>query len=93
MNDKTSGQSIALGQFCFAGLTTAERPTFCKQFGSGGTMNSAINAAAAEKCCIRRVHDGVHGELGHVASDNFDPSTAPRTSLSHLRESRMPPLE
>ena len=44
----------------FAGLATAKGSTFCKQFGSSGAMNRAINSTAAEKCRVSRVYNGVH---------------------------------
>jgi hypothetical protein len=72
MNDKTTGQSVALRQFCFAGLATAERPTFYEQFGSSGAMNRAINSATAEKCCVRRVYYGGHIKRRDVAAGKVD---------------------
>ena len=82
VNHKTSRQSVAPRQFRFAGLATAERPTFCAQFRPGSAMNCAINSPAAEKRGVRRVHDGVDIELRDVAADDVDLSGRAQNSAT-----------
>ena len=35
-------------------------------------MNRAIDSSAAEKCGVRRVHNGIDFELSDIAADNLN---------------------
>jgi hypothetical protein len=58
---------------------------FREQFRSGGVMNRSIDSAATEKHRIRRVHNGIHIDLGNIAAGNVDSWIARGWRLSHAR--------
>jgi hypothetical protein len=60
MNDMPRRQLVARSDPGAAGLAAAKRAAFGEQLRSGGTMNRAIDAAAAEQRSIRGVDDGIN---------------------------------
>jgi hypothetical protein len=60
MNDMPRRQTITLGDLGVAGCAAAKRAAFGEQLRPGGTMDRAIDAAAAEQRRIRGVDDGVN---------------------------------
>src|SRR6266446_2048939 len=72
VNDELSGQTIGASNFRFAGSTTAECPAFHEQVRAGRAMNRAIDSSAAEKRCVRRVHNSIDIELRDVAAVDFE---------------------
>ena len=60
VNDESSWQTISARDFSFAWTTTAQRAAFGEQFRACGAVNRPIDAATAEKRCVRSVHNGVN---------------------------------
>src|SRR4051812_8362472 len=79
MPDRTDGvdhvpgrQAIAFGDLGIAGLAAVERPALGQQLLTRGTMDRAIDPAAAEQRFIRGVDDGVHREGDDVGLDGAE---------------------
>jgi hypothetical protein len=72
VNNKARRQMIAATNSRFARSTTAESLAFSEQLGPGGAMNCTVDPAAAEKCGVRSVNDGIHVELCDIAAERFD---------------------
>lgn len=64
-------QPVTAGDLGIAGVATAERAAFGKQFGAGSAMDGAVDTAAAEQGCIGGVDDRVDGERGDVGNDDL----------------------
>jgi len=56
----------------FAWKTTAQRAAFGEQFRASGAVNRPIDAATAEKRCVRRVHNGINVHFSNVAAEDLD---------------------
>ncbi len=76
MNHMLGRQPISFGDLGVAGGTTMQCAAFGKQFGAGGTMDSAIDAAAAEQRRIGGVDDGVNAQCRDIGNDDFQPRRA-----------------
>ena len=81
--DRTDGmdhmlrlEPIPAGDLGVAGRAAIQRAALGKQFGAGGAMDRAIDAAAAEQRRIRGVDDGVNAQCGDVGNDDFQPRLA-----------------
>ncbi len=64
---------MAAGDLGAAGRAAAERAAFVQQVGSGGAMDGAVDAAAAEQRAVGGVDDGVdvkRGDVGDVDVEN-----------------------
>jgi len=72
VDDELHRQAMAAGDTRLAGRATAERPALLEQAGSGGTVDGAVHAAAAEQRVVRRVHDGVDGQGRDVGFDGLE---------------------
>jgi MarR family transcriptional regulator for hemolysin len=74
MNDIVCGQLETCGDARFAGATAnarrtfRQRPTGCKQRGSCGAVDRAIDATTAEQSGIGGIDDGIHAQLGDVGA-------------------------
>jgi hypothetical protein len=66
MKDPFCRQSEAWSRFSVAGRAPVELCASRKQFGTGGAMDGAIDAAASQKRRIRGIHDYVDFKLGNV---------------------------
>lgn len=86
VNDVTAWQIPAAGQFGMTGLATSECAALLEQPGSGGPVNGAVDATAAEQCIVGCIDDRIDGKLGDVAFEDLDP-------FAHAILSRMPLLE
>ena len=53
-----------------------ERAAFGEQFGSGGAMNGAVHATAAEQRGVGGVDDGVNAKRRDVGDNDFQPCRA-----------------
>jgi len=73
VDDVACVQLVPAGDPCLAGGTTAQPAALVQQSGAGGTVNGAIDPAAAQQRFVRRVDDRVHRERGYVALDDFHP--------------------
>ena len=60
MNDMPRRKFVAFGDFGAAGFAATKRAAFGKQLGSGGTMDCAIDTAAAKQRGVRGVDDGIN---------------------------------
>jgi len=49
VNDELRGKFVSFGEFGIAGLATTERPAFFQKLRTGGAVNRAVNASAAEQ--------------------------------------------
>lgn len=72
MDDVPSRQPITFSYPGFSGRTSTEKVTFLQQLRARRAMNGAIDTGSAEQRRIRRVDDGVHGELRDIAVDDLD---------------------
>ena len=62
MNDVPGLEAIAAGDLGGTGVAAAQRLALGQQLGSGGAMDRAVDAAAAEQRRVRGVDDGVDVE-------------------------------
>ena len=69
MNDVTGRQPEARRQARFAGFAAAELSTNFQQFRSGGPVDGAVNAAAAQQRTICRIDDGIDRQGGDIGFD------------------------
>ena len=69
-------QPIAPGDLGVAGRAAIERAALGEQFGPGGAMDRAVNAAPAEQRRIGGVDDGVNAQRRDVGNDDFQPRRA-----------------
>ena len=69
-------QPIAARDLGAAGLAAAERPAFGEQFRSGGAMDGAVDAAAAEQRAVRRIDDRIERKRRDVGNADFKPGGA-----------------
>ena len=67
---------VAPGNLGIAGFATLQHSAFHDEFGAGGAMDRAIDAASAEQRRIRRVDDGVNAQCGDVGNNDFQPRLA-----------------
>lgn len=72
VNDMGGGETIALGEFCLAGLAAAKQAAFVEKFRSGSAVNRSVNAATAEQGAVGGVDDGIDGQGGDVGFENLD---------------------
>ena len=66
MNDVPGLEAIAAGDLGGTGVATAQRLALGQQLRSGGAMDGAVDAAAAEQRPVRCIHDGVDVERRDV---------------------------
>jgi len=69
-------QPIAACDFHGSGVTAAERPARGEQFRSGGAMDRAVDAAAAEQGAVGRIDDGVERQRRDVGHADIEPGGA-----------------
>ena len=81
--DRTDGvdhmprrKPVSAGDLGVARRAAIERAAFGEQFGPGGAMDRAIDAAPAEQRRIRGVDDGVNAQGRDVGNDDFEPRRA-----------------
>src|SRR5215472_5278090 len=67
MDDVLRPQAVSAGDPGFAGGTAAERPAFLQKVPTRRAVDGTVDAATAEKACVRRVHDRVNRERRDVA--------------------------
>ena len=72
MDDVAGCQAIAPGDPRLAGRAAAQRTAFGEKLGTGGAVDGAIDAAAAQQAFVGRVHYGIDVEAGDVAFDDLD---------------------
>src|SRR5205807_2249937 len=72
MDDVLRGQAIAACQPRLTGRAAADRAAFLQEFGAGGAVDRAIDAAAAEQRGIGRVDDDVDGKPRDVSALHRD---------------------
>jgi hypothetical protein len=82
VNDMPRRKFVALGDLGAASFAAMKRAAFGEQFGSGGAMDRAIDAAAAQQRGIRGVDDGVNAQRGDIGDDDFEPR---RTDVARSR--------
>ena len=80
MDHILAGQPVALRDPGAPGLAAAQCPAFLQQLGAGGAMDTAVDAAAAQKRRIGRVDDGVHVHFRDVIPDDLKGHRATRLS-------------
>src|SRR5579862_1826810 len=68
VNDMLRRQPITAGDLGGAGRAAAKRSAFDKQFRSGGAMDRAVDATAAEQAPIGGIDDGVDRKRGDVGN-------------------------
>ena len=85
MDHVTAWQVPATGHLGMTGLATSECAALLEQPGSGGPVNGAVDATAAEQRAVGGIDDGIDGKCGDVAFEDLDP-------LAHAFLSRMPRL-
>jgi hypothetical protein len=71
MNDVEGRQAIAARDLGRAGFAAVERFAFLQQLRACGTMDRAVDPAAAEQRRVRRIDDGVDRERGDVGDDDI----------------------
>ena len=76
MDDVLCLQSITAGDLGAAGFAAAQRPAFGEQIWTGGAMDRAVNAAAAEQRPVRRVDDCIERKRGDVGNADIKPRGA-----------------
>ena len=76
MDDMARRQAVAQGDPGVAGGAAAQLTAFGQQFGTGGAMNRAIDATAAQQRNIRRVDDGVDSERRDIGDGDLEPRRA-----------------
>jgi hypothetical protein len=76
MNDMPGRKPVTFGDFGIAGGAAAEAAAFGQKLRSGGAMDGAIDAAAAEQRFIGGVDDGVNAQGGDVGGDDLEPGRA-----------------
>ncbi len=64
VDDVPGRESVAAGNFCFAGGAAPQRATFVEQFDPCSAVDGAIHAAATEQSLIVRVDDRVDALSG-----------------------------
>ncbi len=72
MNHMPRRQTVCQSDFGVAGLAAMQRAAFGEQLRPGRTMDSAINAAAAEQRTIRGVDDGVDAERRDIRDGDVE---------------------
>ena len=83
--DDVLGLEVAAGgELGVAGRAAAELPARRKDRRPAGTMNRAIDAAAAAQSAVRRVDDGVGVLMRDVTLEQLD-STRPDGEFAHAR--------
>ena len=73
MNDVPGLEAIAAGDLGGTGVAAAQRLALGQQLGSGGAMDGAVDAAAAEQRPVGRVDDGIDVERRDVGDANLEP--------------------
>ena len=76
VNHMLGRQAIASGDLGVACLAAVEHAALGHELRPRGTMDRAIDAAAAEQRRICRVDDGVNAQAGDVGNDDFQPRRA-----------------
>src|SRR5262245_34972685 len=72
MDHVTRLQPITSGDLGLAGRAAAERAALGQKLRSGGTVNGAVDATAAQKAFVRGIDDGIDVEACDVAFDDVD---------------------
>jgi len=65
-------QAISLRDLGVTGFATVQHPAFDGEFGSGSTMDRAVNTAATQQRAIGGVDDGVNAQCRDVGNDDLD---------------------
>jgi hypothetical protein len=73
MDDVPGLEAIAAGDLGGTGVATAQGLAFGQQLRSGGTMDGAVDAAAAEQRGVGSVDDGVDVERRDVGDADLEP--------------------
>ena len=76
MNHMPRRELVSSGDLGAAGLTAIQGAAFGEQLGSRGTMDRAIDPAAAEQRAICGVDDGVNAQCGDIGDDDVEPRRA-----------------
>lgn len=78
MPDRTDGmdhvfgrQPVSAGDLGIAGVAATERAAFVEQLRARGTVDGAINTAAAQQRRVGRVDDGVNAQCRNISDDDF----------------------
>ena len=66
----TGRQSVALGDPGLAGRAAADFSAFVQELGPGGTVDRAVDPAAAEQTLVGRIDDRINRLAGDVALDD-----------------------
>jgi hypothetical protein len=69
-------QSVTQRDLCIAGRTAIQGVARGEQFGPGGPMNGAIDAAPTKERRVGGVDDGVNAQCGDVGNNDFQPRLA-----------------
>ena len=72
MNDFLARQVVRRGDFGGARGAAVQGAAFCEEGGAGGSVDGAVDAAAAEQGGVRRVDDGGDGEVGYGGAEVGD---------------------
>ena len=73
MDDVPGLEAIAAGDLGGTGVATAQGLALGQQLGAGGTMDGAVDAAAAEQRGVGSVDDGVDVERRDVGDADLEP--------------------
>ena len=85
MNDVPGLEAIAAGDLGGTGVATAQRLALGQQLRSGGAMDGAVDAAAAEQRRFGGIDDGVDVERRDVGDADLEPR---RSDLGGEQEER-----
>src|ERR1700744_47943 len=85
MDDMPRRKIVAARDFRIAGFAAAERFAFAQKLLARGTMDRAVDAAAAEQAFVGRIDDCVDIELGDVAERDLDVAVAQCSRMKNLR--------
>ena len=71
-----AAQPVAAADFRAAGRAAAKLAAFCHKLRSGGTMDGAIDAAAAQQRAVGRVDDRIERKRGDIGDADIEPRDA-----------------
>ena len=71
MDDVVCGQFVAAGDSGLAGLTATQATTRGQEFGTGGSVDGAVNAAAAQERAVGGIDNGIYLQARDITLHQF----------------------